>query len=268
MKKLIVANWKMHFTVVQAVSYLQKLRDLAQITSVDIVLCAPFTTLSALRYELQKGTGTFALSVRPNISLGAQNIHTETHGAFTGEISASMIKELASYVLIGHSERRRHSHETQALIHKKIVAAHAAGLIPIVCLGAAVGEKKELISSFVEKELEQELKDCLTGLSFANKQKLVVAYEPPGAISTVGTGAITSGNAANPKRVAHICFFIKRQLEQMFTETVAREIPILYGGSVTSQNVKSYLQEKYIDGFLVGGASLDVEEFTRIVKSV
>ncbi len=268
MKKLIVANWKMHFTVVQAVSYLQKLRELVQLTSVDIVLCAPFTTLSALRYELQKGSGTFALSVRPNISLGAQNMHAETHGAFTGEISAAMIKELASYVLIGHSERRRHSHETEALLHKKIVAAHAVGLIPIVCLGAKVGEKTELVSSFVEKDLEQELKDCLTGLSFANKEKLVVAYEPPGSISSVGTGAITTGNAADPRRVAHICFFIKRQLEQLFGEAVAHQIPVLYGGSVTSKNVKSFLQEKEIDGLLVGGASLDAEEFARIVKSV
>lgn len=268
MKKLIIANWKMHFTVVQAVSFLQKLRDQVQITSVDIVLCAPFTALSALRYELQKGSGTFALQVRPNIVLGAQNMHAETHGAFTGEISAAMVKELAQYVLIGHSERRRHSHETEALLHKKIVAAHAVGLIPILCLSATVGEKKELVSPFVEKELEQQLKDCLTGISFANKEKLVIAYEPEGSISSVGTGAITTGNAADPRRVAHICFFIRRQLEQIFGEAVAQQIPILYGGSVTSANAKAYLQEKEINGLLVGGASLDVDEFVRIVKSV
>ena len=267
MKKLIIANWKMHFTVVQAVSFLQKLREQLQLTSVDIVLCAPFTALSALRYELQKGSGTFALQVRPNIALGAQNRHVETHGAFTGEISAAMVKELAQYVLMGHSERRKHAHETDMLIHKKIVAAHAVGLTPILCLGAFVGEKKELVSNFVEKELEQQLKDCLTGLSFAKKEKLVIAYEPEGSISTVGTASVATGNAADPRRMAHICFFIRRQLEQLFGETIAHQIPILYGGSVTSANVKEFLQQKEIDGLLVGRASLDVDEFIRIVKS-
>ena len=267
-EKILIANWKMNFSVVQAVQFLHKLRDQLQFSSVPIILCAPFTTLSALRYELQKGAGTFAVQLRPNIFLGAQNLHYETHGAFTGELSPAMVKELAQYVLIGHSERRHHSHETDAVIHKKVVAAHTVGLTPILCVGAFVGQKKEIVSQFVEKELEQQLRDCLTGLSFQNKEKLVLAYEPDGSISTVGTGQAATDKAADPKRMGHICFFIRRQLQQMFGETVAEQIPIIYGGSITSTNVKSFLQEKEIDGFLVGNASLDVEEFVRIVKCV
>lgn len=260
MKKIIVANWKMHFTVVQAVSFLQKLREQIQFTSVDIILCAPFTALSALRYELQKGSGTFAVQVRPNIALCAQNMHVEMHGAFTGEISPVMVKELSQYVLIGHSERRHHSSETDEIIHKKLVAAHKVGLTPILCVGAFVGEKNTVISQFTEKELEQQLRNCLIGLLFDNKEKLIIAYEPDGAIGT--------GNAANPKRIGHICFFIRRQLQQLFGENIAQQIPILYGGSITSANAKQYIQQPEIDGLLVGSASLEVEEFVRIVKCV
>lgn len=257
-EKVLIANWKMHFTVVEAVRFLQKLRDQIQITTVTIILSAPYTALSALRYEQQKGSGTFAVQLRPTVGIAAQNMHAEVQGAYTGEISATMVKELAQYVLVGHSERRHHSQETDAMIHKKLVAAHKVGLIPILCVGAFVGEKKAVVSPFVEKELEQQLRNCLTGLSFQNKEKLMIAYEPDGAIGT--------GNAADPQRMGHICFFIRRQLQQLLGETVAQQIPILYGGSVTSANAKEYVHQPEIDGLLVGSASLDVEEFVRIVK--
>lgn len=256
---LLVANWKMHFTVAQAIRFVQRFREqCSSASNTTIVLCAPFTALSALRYELQKGSGTFAVQLRYPVFLAAQNIHFEEEGAFTGEIAPSMVKELAQYVLVGHSERRKLFGETDALIHKKLVAAYHAGLIPILCVGAFVREKQGTVSPFVEKDLEQQLKNCLTGLSFINKEKLVIAYEPEEAI---GTGA-----AFDPKRAGHICYFIRRQLEQMFGDALAANIPLLYGGSVASANAKAFLQEKDIDGLLIGGASLDVDEFLRIVK--
>lgn len=257
---LLVANWKMHFTVAQAVRFVQQFREhCSSASNTTVVLCAPFTALSALRYELQKGAGTFAVQLRYPVFLSAQNLSSEEEGPYTGEISPAMVKELAQYVLIGHSERRKLFGETDALIHKKLVAAHHIGLTPILCVGAFVGQKQGTISPFVEKDLEQQLKNCLTGLSFSNKEKLVIAYEPEEAI---GTGA-----ASDPKRAGHICYFIRRQLEQMFGDALAANIPLLYGGSVTSANAKAFLQEKDIDGLLIGSASLNVEEFLRIVKN-
>ncbi len=260
MKKLfIAANWKMNFTVVQAVRYLQKFREIVQHANATVVLCAPFTVLSALRYELKKGENSLAVQLQQPIFLGAQNTSHQEAGAFTGEISALMVKELASYVVIGHSERRQLFHETDEIIHKKIAAAHAVGLVPILCVGTFVGKKEGIVSSFVEKDLQQQLQNCLTGISFDQKQRLIIAYEP--------TAAIGSGNAYDPQRTNHICYFIRRQLDQMFGAAIALETKLLYGGSVTSKNAKEYFQQKEIDGLLVGSSSLDVEEFARIVKS-
>ncbi len=258
-KPLIVANWKMNFTIINAIVFLQKFRELVQHANATVVLCAPFTVLSALRYELKKGENSLAVQLRQPVFLGAQNLHYQEGGAFTGEISAPMLRELATYVLIGHSERRKLFHETDSDIHKKIIAAHAVGLTPILCVGTFVGQKEGLVSSFVEKELQQQLQNCLTGVSFANGQKLTIAYEPPDAIG--------SGNAADPQRINHVCYFIRRQLDQMFGTKIAAETKLLYGGSVNSKNAKEYVQHKEIDGLLVGSASLDVEEFVRIVKS-
>ena len=258
-KPLIVANWKMNFTVIHAIVFLQKFRDIVQHANATVVLCAPFTVLSALRYELKKGENSLAVQLRQPVFLGAQNLYYHEAGAFTGEISAPMLRELATYVLIGHSERRQLFHETDSEIHKKIVAAHAVGLTPILCVGTFVGQKEGLVSSFVEKELQEQLQNCLTGISFASGQKMVIAYEPPSAIGT--------GSAADPQRINHVCYFIRRQLDQMFGAKVAMETRLLYGGSINSKNAKDYLQHKEIDGLLVGSASLDVEEFARVVKS-
>lgn len=256
---LLVANWKMHFTVAQAIRFVQQFREkCSSASNTTVVFCAPFTALSALRYELQKGAGTFAVQLRYPVFLGAQNLSPEEQGAFTGEISPTMVKELAQYCLVGHSERRQLFGETNALIHKKLVAAHHAGLTPILCVGAFVREKQGTVGPFVEKELEQQLKNCLIGTSFTNKEKLVIAYEPEEAIGT--------GIAIDPKRAGHICYFIRRQLDQMFGGAIATSIPLLYGGSVTNANAKLFLQEKDINGLLIGSASLDVDEFLRIVN--
>ena len=249
----------MNMTVVKAVSFVHRFRELVQISNSTVILCAPFTVLSALRYELKKGENSLAVQLRQPVFLGAQNLYHHEAGAFTGEISASMLRELATYVLIGHSERRQLFHETDSEIHKKIVAAHAVGLTPILCVGTFVGQKEGLVSSFVEKELQEQLQNCLTGISFESGQKLVIAYEPPTAIGT--------GNAVDPQRINHVCYFIRRQLDQMFGAKVAMETRLLYGGSINSKNAKDYLQHKEIDGLLVGNASLDVEEFARVVKS-
>jgi triosephosphate isomerase (TIM) len=256
-KPLIVANWKMRMTVVKAIQFVQKFREEVQGSNADVVLCAPSTTLSALRYELQKGSGGLTIQVRKPISLGAQNMHFQEEGAFTGEISPSMVKELADFVILGHSERRLLFHEQDVDVHKKIVAAHNVGLIPIVCFGAFVGEKEGTVSTFIEKELDAQLRGCLNGLDLSSK-RIVIAYEP--------TGAVDSGNAADPQRMNHIFYFIRRFLAQHFGETVARATPLLYGGSVTSKNSASFLQCKEIDGLLVGSASVSAEEFSRIVK--
>lgn len=259
-KPLIVANWKMHMTVVKAVSFVQRFRDLVQHPHATIVLCAPFTALSALRYELQKGQGSLLPLGNVQLFLSAQHMFSQEEGAFTGEISPAMVKELASFVLLGHSERRHLFHETDAEVHKKILAAHAVELVPILCVGAFVGEKEGQVSHFVEKKLDEQLRNCLTGLSFSNGEKLVLAYEPLGAIGT--------GHAEDPQRIGHILYFIRRFLEQQFGAAVAQSVSLLYGGSVTSANAKQFLQEKEIDGLLVGSASLDVEEFVRIVQCV
>lgn len=258
-KPLIVANWKMNMTVVKAVSFVHRFRDLVQISNATVLLCAPFTALSSLRYEINKGTAGFSVQLKHPLFLGAQNIFYLPEGAYTGEISPAMIKELADYVLVGHSERRHMFHETDEDAHNKLVAAYSVGLTPILCVGNFVGVKEGIVSHFVEKDLEQQLKNCLTGVRFDAKQKLIIAYEPSHAI---GTGA-----ALDPQRVNHICYFIRRQLDQMFGAAVAAETKLLYGGSVTSKNARDYIQHKEIDGLLIGGASLDVEEFARIVKS-
>ena len=200
MKPLIIANWKMRMTIVKCIQFVHTFRELVQISKADIVLCAPFTALSALRYELQKGRGNVIGHIYHPIQLGAQDMHYEESGAFTGEISPTMVKELAQYVIIGHSERRSMFHETDADVHKKILAAHAVGLIPIICFGAFVGEKQGTVSNFVEKALEHQMRNCLTGVSLEHKNKIVIAYEP--------VEAVDSGHAADPQRINNILHFL------------------------------------------------------------
>ncbi len=254
MKPLIVANWKMHFSLVESICYLQWFRENFHGNS-HVTFCVPFTALSALRYELQKQKKD-VLTIQHRISLGAQHMHYEAEGKFTGEISAIQLKELCDYVLIGHSERRLLFGETDQQVHKKIIAAHHVGLIPIVCFGAFVAEKEQAISSFVEKELEQQMRNCLLGIDM--QKKIILAYEPPASIG--------NGNAANPKRMNHILYFIRRFLAQHFSGAFAVKTILLYGGSVNSSNAKSFLKEKEIDGLLIGTASLDKQEFTRIAN--
>lgn len=256
MKPLIIANWKMRMTIVKCIQFVQKFREYVQISHADIVLCAPFTALSALRYELQKGKGNITGNILHPLLLGAQDMYYEETGAFTGEISPAMVKEVAEYVLVGHSERRMLFHENDADVHKKICAAHAVGLIPIVCFGAFVGEKQATVSSFVEKALENQMRNCLTGVFLDNKKKMVIAYEP--------LEAVGSGNAADPQRISHIFHFMRRFLQQYFG-VAAQDIPLIYGGSVTSKNAGSFLHQKEINGLLVGTASVDAHEFSRIV---
>jgi triosephosphate isomerase (TIM) len=257
MKQIIIANWKMHFTIVEVIQQVQFFREHFN-GNTHVVFCAPFTTLSALRYELNKQQGGLTIQIRHPFYLGAQNIHHEAKGKFTGEISAGMVKELADYVIIGHSERRLLFGETNDIVRKKIVAALDTGLVPILCFGAFAGGRKEAVSQFVEKALDDQLRACLSGLDLKGK-KLLIAYEPVNAIGT--------GNAADPKRMNHILYFIRRFLAQHFGDDVARAIPLLYGGSANSSNMQSFLQEKEIDGLLVGSASLDKNEFVRMCNS-
>jgi triosephosphate isomerase (TIM) len=251
MKPLIIANWKMHFTIVESVQYVQWFREHFH-GNVHAVFCASSTALSALRYELNKNKGGLTIQIQHPFYLGAQNIHSEIKGKFTGEISATMVKEVADYVIIGHSERRLGCAETDVDVRKKVEAALSVGLIPIVCFGAFPGQ---MAGGFVEKQLDAQLRGCLSGLDLKGK-KIILAYEPVGSIGT--------GNAADPKRMNHILYFMRRFLAQHFGEDVAKGVPLLYGGSANTTNLKAFLQEKEVDGLLVGTASLDKEEFTRM----
>jgi len=220
--------------------------QVADITDVDILICAPFTVLSVLKDELEESI----------IHIGAQNMHYEKKGAFTGEISAEMLLDLAcTYVIIGHSERREHFKEDDELIAKKVKAALENGLTPILCVGESLALRESgRALAFVRSQVEKDL----TELSPAELAKVVIAYEPIWAIGT--------GRTASAEDAQEMCSGIRSTLARI-AGSVAEEIRILYGGSVNSGNIAGLMAQPDIDGALVGGASLDVEEFVKIIRN-
>jgi triosephosphate isomerase len=248
-RKLIVAgNWKMNKTVAEGLDLVQSLkRELANIKEVDIVVCPPFTALSEISKEL----------VHSNIRLGAQNMSEHNYGAYTGEIAAGMLKEfLVRYVILGHSERRQFQKETDELVAKKAIAAHAAQIKPIVCVGETLEERE---AGNTEKIVERQLKGSLAGITPEQMEEMIVAYEPVWAIGT--------GRTATPQQAQEVHAFIRKKLTFMFSETVAKRVRVQYGGSVKPQNAREIMKQADVDGALVGGASLEIRSFSDIIKN-
>jgi triosephosphate isomerase len=246
-KKFIAGNWKMNMTSSEVSPYLEIFRkEIEEINSIDIALIPPFTALSAAS-ELLGGT--------QEIRLGAQNLSPETKGAFTGEISAAMLRDLfVRDVLVGHSERRRLFGETDEVVRRKLIAAIGSELRPILCIGETLEERQAGQEKTV---LSTQLQGALTGLSPEDLAEVVIAYEPVWAIGT--------GLTATPSQAQEAHQFIREFLKQLASREISAKTRILYGGSVTASNAAELLFQPDIDGALVGGASLDPRGFAKIV---
>ena len=245
-KPIIAGNWKMNKTIAEAVEFVNEIKGKLNDESVDAVICAPFTILKDLK-EVTKGT---------NIKVGAQNMHFENNGAFTGEVSPAMLKELdIDYVVIGHSERREYFNETDEALNKKVKAAFAHNLTPILCCGETLEERENGTTNEV---VGAQIKADLEGLAPELAEKVVVAYEP---IWAIGTGKTATDEQANETIMA-----IRNILAEMFGKEVADKIRIQYGGSVKPGTIKAQMAMSDIDGALVGGASLVATDFAQIVN--
>ncbi len=241
---IIAGNWKMNTTVSEAIKLVSEIcSPLDEIANVDKIICPPFVSLAPVR-ELIKGS---------SIKLGAQNLYFEEKGTYTGEVSPLMLAELCEFVIIGHSERRHYFNETGEIVNKKIRAALGAGLKPILCIGERLEENE---AGRTEEVVTEQLKSSLAGIDYLNG--LVIAYEPVWAIGT--------GKAATGKQANETIGFIRYNIAKLYDEKVAREVRILYGGSVTAENAVEFMSQPEIDGALVGGASLKTDQFLSIVK--
>src|SRR5213596_2361846 len=248
-RKLIIAgNWKMNKTVAEALDLVNGLkRELANVKEVDIVVCPPFTALSEVSKEILDG----------NIRLGAQNMNESNDGAFTGEIAAGMLKEFSvRYVILGHSERRQYQKESDELIARKALAAHAAALKPIVCMGETLAERE---AGQMQSVLLTQVRGSLAGLSRQQMEETIIANEPVWAIGT--------GKTATAQQAQEAQAFIRGLLAKLFDDAVARRVRIQYGGSVKPANARELMSQPDVDGALVGGASLEDRAFADIVKN-
>ena len=247
-KPVIAGNWKMNKTISESIELVNGLkRELVDIDEVEIVVCPVYTALS----------DTADLLVDSNISLGAQNVYWEASGAFTGEISSLMLKDVGcKYAIVGHSERRKYFNETDESVNKRIKSAQKSGLTPIFCVGETLEEREENKTMDVVK---RQLAGGLEGLEKDGLLNLIIAYEPVWAIGT--------GKTATPEQAQEIHNFIRSWLVDNCSDEVAESLRILYGGSVKATNIKELMQKDDIDGALVGGASLDSSSFVGIVKN-
>ncbi len=248
-KKIVAANWKMNMTQAESGRFVESLLlDLGDISDVEVVIIPPFTAIAKVTESLGKAQ---------NIKVGAQNMHWERSGAFTGEISAALLRDLfVRYVVLGHSERRTLFGETDEIVNRKVRAAHESTLRPIVCVGETLAQRDK---GNVEKILSIQLRGSLAGLTETELQETVIAYEPVWAIGT--------GRNATPEQAQQAHSFIRRTLGKMLDETTAERIRIQYGGSVKPENARELMSQPDIDGALVGGASLDPLSFAQIVKA-
>jgi len=240
----VAGNWKMNTTATEAEQLVLEMLDkLDRIEGVEKVLCPPFVSLVAINMMLRGSS----------IKLGAQNMHFETAGAYTGEISPVMLSELCEFVILGHSERRWYFGETDVIVNKKVKAALANKLQPILCVGERLAEKE---AGKTEEVINRQVTAALKGIEPASN--LVIAYEPVWAIGT--------GKAASGEQAAATIQFIRDVLAKLWNKSIAQDLRILYGGSVTSANIAEFISHPEIDGALVGGASLKSEEFVSIVE--
>lgn len=247
-RPIIAGNWKMNKTVKEAQELVRGLiQKLKGIRDVDIVVCPPFIALEEVA-KIIPGT---------NIQLGAQDVHWEDSGAYTGEVSCPMLLELGcQYVIIGHSERRAYFGETNETVNKKAQAVLKYNLTPIICVGERL-EQREKGQTF--EVITDHLKGGLKDISLAEAKKIVIAYEPVWAIGT--------GITATPEQAQEAHNFIRNLLKQLYNEEVANLIRIQYGGSVKPENITDLMAKDDVDGALVGGASLKIDTFVKIVKS-
>lgn len=246
-KPIIAGNWKMHKTAAEAVTVARELAELTSgVKDVDIVICPTFTSLHAVK-EALSGTA---------VKLGAQNVHWETSGAYTGEIAVGMLKEAGcQYTIVGHSERRQYFGESDETVNKRVKAALAGGLIPIMCVGESLEQRE---AGTTEAIVGGQVRAGLAGLSAQDAAGIVIAYEPVWAI---GTGRTASSDDANA-----VCAFIRTTVAALLGQQVADSVRIQYGGSVKPSNIAELMAKSDIDGALVGGASLKADEFSKIVK--
>ncbi len=245
-KKIIAGNWKMNMLPNEAIKFIEELAPYVKETENEVVLCVPYTDLF---YSLLTVQGT-------NIKVGAQNMHYEKSGAYTGEIAGNMLKSInVDYVILGHSERRQYFAETDEIVNKKLKSALESKLLPIVCVGETLEEKE---AGKTEDIITTQTKLALEGISNEQMSKVVIAYEP---IWAIGTGKTATSEDANNSIKA-----IRKKVAELYGTQISENISILYGGSVKSNNAKELFEMSDIDGGLVGGASLKVEEFEKIVN--
>ncbi|AGT33400.1 triosephosphate isomerase [Geobacillus genomosp. 3] len=247
-KPIIAGNWKMHKTMAEAVQFVEEVKRLVPpANEVESVVCAPFLFLDRL---VQNTTGT-------DLKIGAQTMHFADQGAYTGEVSPVMLKDLGvTYVIIGHSERRQMFAETDETVNKKVLAAFTRGLVPIICCGETLeereaGQTNAVVASQVEK--------ALSGLTPDQVKQAVIAYEP---IWAIGTGKSSTAEDAN-----EVCGHIRSVIARQFGSDAAEAVRIQYGGSVKPDNIRDFLAQEHIDGALVGGASLEPASFLQLVEA-
>ena len=250
-RPIIAANWKMHKTHLEAIRDVQKLSyllDKDDAERVEVVICPPFTALRAVQVLIEGD--------RLPYQLGAQNVHFEEKGAFTGEVSALMLQALkCRYVIVGHSERRQLFGETDQTVNKKVRAAFGHEMVPILCVGESLEERE---AGATEEKVVSQVRRGLQGIAAEDAARLVVAYEP--------IWAIGSGRNAEPADAGQVVGLIRETLGSTYSKQVADAVRVEYGGSVKPGNIRDFMAHPEIDGALVGGASLDPEELALIVK--
>jgi triosephosphate isomerase (TIM) len=248
-KKIVAGNWKMNMTQTEAARFVEVfVLEIGEISDVEIVIVPPFTAITKV---------TELLGEAQNIKVGAQNMHWEKNGAFTGEISAALLRDLfVRYVILGHSERRAMFGETDEIVNRKVHAAHEATLRPIVCVGETLPERER---GEVERILSTQVRGSLAGFSAKELHEMIVAYEPVWAIGT--------GQVATPDQAQEAHAIIRKILAELSDESTASRIRIQYGGSVKPDNARELMSQEDIDGALVGGASLDPRSFAQIVRA-
>ena len=249
MRRYVIAgNWKMNFTPSEATAFINEIKPMVEgKNNCDIIFCAPFVTIASAM-DAAKGS---------NIKIGAQNVHFEEKGAFTGEVSAKMLKEIGvEYVIVGHSERRQYFGETDHTVNLRTKAALAAGLKVLLCLGEV---KEERLAGITNEVVAMQTKLDLAGISAEELKNVIIAYEPVWAIGT--------GLTATPEQADETCGAIRNVVAELYGAEVAEELIIQYGGSMNDKNAEELLSKANVDGGLIGGASLVAEKFTAIVNA-
>ncbi len=246
-KPVIAGNWKMHKNITETQEFIEKLNsELTLVLDIEVIICPPFTCLQAA-VDICRGTA---------IRVSGQNMHWEKNGAYTGEISPIMLKELGvTYCIIGHSERRQYFAESNRTVNKKIKAALKHEIIPIICVGETLDERE---NGLVFAVIKQQVTEVLEGLNSSQVAGLIIAYEPIWAIGT--------GRTATAEDAEEIIVKIRSVITEVFGKESGQQVRILYGGSVRSDNIAGLMEKEDIDGALVGGASLQVESFLKLIR--